>query len=302
MPQESDPTGRLAEIHVEKMVRRMKYDWRQQTDKSRGVDGLIEIYRKGVPTGRFIFVQVKSGLGHLRKTKSKTHYSIRVDAKDVEYWRRFNIPVILVWYNIGADRAYWAQIDINSVSQGGWQVRLSKKCVFGLHSAGDLYQLCRTYYGIEDQLPVVQAPTTPKVTVNDVKETAFRFYDEWRKEHFITPAYGRVRISLRGWRHITAAWRTQRHIVGRLELLGAARQIMLTVPTKHKCREIVKERRVFFMQTAVVQYLHRGNAVVSVITEQYGDAPPTFYSVFEHRTRPKGGDAVHQSLLGATAR
>jgi hypothetical protein len=302
MPQETDPTGRLAEIHVEKMVRRMKYDWRQQTDKSRGVDGLVEIYRKGVPAGRFIFVQVKSGPGHLRKTKSKTHYSIRVDAKDVEYWRRFNIPVILTWYSIETDRAYWAQIDINSASQRGWIVRIPKKNIFGLHSAGDLYQLCRTYYGIEDQLPVVQAPTTPKVTVNDVKATAFKFYNEWRKEDFITPAFGRVRISLRGWRHITAASRSQRHVVRRLELLGAARQIMLTVPTMHKCREIEEERRVFYMQTAVVRYSHRGNAVVSVITETYCGGMPTFYSVFEHRTRPKGWEAVRQSLLGATAR
>src|SRR2546423_1090037 len=125
-----DPTGRLAEIHVEKMVRRMKYDWRQQTDKSRGVDGLIEVYRKRQPTARFIFVQVKSGFGNLRKTKSKTHYTVRLNPNDAKYWSLFNIPIILVWYNVRADRAHWVHIDKNSVTKKGAHIRVPKKFVF----------------------------------------------------------------------------------------------------------------------------------------------------------------------------
>ena len=303
-----DHRARIAQIgesEVALAVAKMNYVWHYRGDRHFGIDAIIEIRRHSKNTGLFLPLQVKTGKGHLAR-ETKTHYVIKVKRKHLEYWVSTPAPTILVWYNIEKRKAFWTKIERDSPPKFKTRVEIPKASKFGTHCAGSLFQLARRSYGYERILPAVSAPPELKPAFSAVKTSAREFYLSWRSEGCVSPTFGPVMITLRGWKHLTADGNTQCKMVRKLELLGAAKRILETVPEYHVCRQTPHRRRdmsltrYFHQQTAVVSYAHRADAIVSVITEQFGGGPVRFYSVFEHEVRRPRRE-VHDGSLGATA-
>jgi len=297
----SESIGKIGELHVETMTHRSGHAWRDQSEKSPHIDGIIEVKESGKFSGKFILVQVKSGKSYLSGFKNKT-FSIKIDPTTAQYLLGVPFPSLFVWYDDNRGRAFWSEVTERNLSPKRSRIRIPKRQSLGEHSYRDMIDVTRRWWGIEDNLPRLDLRIEPRVRVRDIKLSARQFYDEWRKEDFYSAAFGYVNITLKGWRHLTMASRPQEQIVRRLSLLGSAKQILENVPIFHLCRRINDKGISYYMQTAMIREKHRANAVVSVIVEVPDLGTPTFYSVFEHRSRALGGEPVPRGLLGATAR
>lgn len=288
----SDSLGRLGEHYVDEICGRLGCRWRPQHDKSYGLDGFVEVSGKGAKAGDFIFVEVKTGLGNI-SSSSKTHYSVRVDKEHTDYWLSIShrMAIILVWYDPDEKLAYWTPIRRGTVNPSGTAVRIPKDSRFGLHSSGDLKRLCAETYRPTDRFPALDAANLPGIMTDNIKDIARAYYDQWRAEQFIAPAYGHVAVTLSGWRHLTDVSRSQEEIARHLELLGIARLILASLYTRVRAREVPETETTYYKQTAIIRYKHRANALVSVIVKQKKGHPPTFHSVYEGSKRKKGEGA-----------
>jgi len=88
----------------------MKSRWTPSGPNEVGIDGFIELFDSttGKPTGKNIAVQSKALAALCRKGTDTIEYWC--DRRDIEYWLRQNLPVILVVSNPDTPEAYWACI------------------------------------------------------------------------------------------------------------------------------------------------------------------------------------------------
>ncbi len=289
----SDAKHKIAINHVSTIVECMGCDWHDKSEKAFGLDGEIELKRRGQRAGRILMVQVKSGPSYLKK-KTQQELVFDVERKYLEYWKNHLIPVLFIWYNPDQRKAYWTCANSKSLYSEHCEIHVPKSSKFGTHSLPDLRRVAMDLYGPENLLPMIQPPSDLAPKMSTLKEEAWAFYSKWRSEGCFSPAFGQVLITLRGWRHLTASWRTQRSIVRKLQLLPSARTILESLDVFHIQRTLTvqtskgaRERRLY-EQTAIVRYPERRDGVISVITEKLGDEPVRFYSVYEHPKRERG--------------
>lgn len=289
--------GVRGELFVADMVTAIRgFEW-LHTPTASAIDGFIRVR----DTGWFIAVQVKSGQSFVdRETRSE--YVVRLEAADLEYLRRLSFPLLLIWFDPKKRKAYWAEIDRAGMRRT--RVSVPKRHKFGLHSGGDLMQTAGRFFAPAHGYAVIRSAPSLGPKVNDVKKAAWAFYSQWRSTGSWSQAFhDNVQVTLRGWRHLTAAWRTQADAVHKLQLLPIAKSILEACPKLHVCRRIGEgvAERVLYKQTAVVRYGYRSDAIVSVITERLGSGPLQFLSVFEHLRRERGRPVPVDVSLRATA-
>ena len=77
-----------------------------------GTDGIIELRDLwgGAPLGKLLGVQVKSTESgqYIRETDQSFEYLLKPD--DLNYWRGYNIPVIIVLWRQSDGSAYWKDV------------------------------------------------------------------------------------------------------------------------------------------------------------------------------------------------
>lgn len=283
---DSNSVGRLGENFVEGIISALGFDWRAQREKSFGCDGIIEVSRKATKSADLIWAEVKTGTGHLSGA-SQTHYSVKVSKKHTEYWLNVGdrLAVILIWVDLRTGLGFWTQVTRESVSDGGTLIRIPKSSRLGLHSGGDLKSLCDRVYRPNGRFRVLDAPDFSVPMTGNTKKAFREFYDQWRGERFFAPAYGRLIVSLIGWRHLTKVSRPQNEVRQRLELLPVARLVLSSVYTRAIARVIPDSKTTYWRQTAIIKYRHRTAALVSVIVKDKEGHAATFASVYEHVKR-----------------
>lgn len=96
---------------IERIVQEMGYIWRPTPIFDVGIDGEIEIRDPvtGEMTNAFIKVQSKATT---RQFQAETNHSFefRCEQKDLDYWLRGNMPIILIVCRPDTDEAYWVSI------------------------------------------------------------------------------------------------------------------------------------------------------------------------------------------------
>jgi len=96
-----------------------KYDegdllFREQTERDYGVDGEIELFQHGEPTGRIAKIQLKSTEKVIEKLKTVDAVSCSgISKSNLSYCRQKNYPVMLVYVSTADGRFYF--IDLQSV-------------------------------------------------------------------------------------------------------------------------------------------------------------------------------------------
>lgn len=144
-------TERLGIIETDKIVTaEMKWIFREQPITDVGIDAIIEKVEDGNPLGKFIALQIKSGLGnfykapkHLTYTVSRVHYY---------YWLSVNIPVILVAHIPDWEKTYWVEINESKFRKARrkWKLDIPFKQEFNANSEARLEKLL-----IEKQAPLI---------------------------------------------------------------------------------------------------------------------------------------------------
>jgi hypothetical protein len=109
---DSQVLGELGETAVKKIVLETGFLYEQRGRLEAGTDGLIELRdrRSGAPLGKLLGVQVKATVGsnYVRETDKQFEYLLK--GKDLAYWRKYNIPVIIVLWRQSDGSAYWKDV------------------------------------------------------------------------------------------------------------------------------------------------------------------------------------------------
>ncbi|MDD9974030.1 MAG: DUF4365 domain-containing protein [Candidatus Poribacteria bacterium] len=103
--------GQLGANLIERIVLEMGYIWRATSIFDVGIDGEIEIRDPitGEMTNTIIKVQAKATT-NLFQAETDDSFEYNCTQKDLDYWLRGNVPVILIVCRLGTDAAYWVSI------------------------------------------------------------------------------------------------------------------------------------------------------------------------------------------------
>lgn len=103
------PTERLGVNETEKIVmKNLGWIFREQPIIDVGIDAIIELVIENEPSGKFIAVQIKSGLSNFHKTeKYLSHYVTNIH---YNYWLNLCIPIIIIAHLPDEGKTYWQEI------------------------------------------------------------------------------------------------------------------------------------------------------------------------------------------------
>lgn len=149
------------ELEVQRVAVEAGWLYRPRAGLDVGIDLELEPVVAGVPTGRIIKAQVKSGVSYFERD-NRERFAFRADAPDVRYWRRVNTPLLIVLYHPGERAAYavefheYARANASELSKGLiWferqHDRLTAQKLHALHQ--------RETASSEDGTPVPLPPT-----------------------------------------------------------------------------------------------------------------------------------------------
>ncbi len=106
----SDITGALGVNIIERRLLEMGYLWYPSGGVEAGIDGRLEIRAEsGEVTNLVISVQSKATDGAFQ-SETPSHFSFGCSDRDLQYWLRGNLPVILICSRPRTDEAYWVSI------------------------------------------------------------------------------------------------------------------------------------------------------------------------------------------------
>lgn len=90
--------------------------FRELTGRDYGVDGQIELFENGEPTGRIAYIQLKGTSKKIEKLKRTDEVSCTgISKSNISYCRQQNVPVMLAYISTADNTFYY--IDLQSVYQ-----------------------------------------------------------------------------------------------------------------------------------------------------------------------------------------
>ena len=103
--------GQQGVNHIERIVQKMGYIWRTTSIFDVGIDGEIEIRDPvtGEMTNAIIKVQSKATTKPFQ-SETANSFEYHCEQKDLDYWLRGNVPIVLVVCRPDTDEAYWVSI------------------------------------------------------------------------------------------------------------------------------------------------------------------------------------------------
>lgn len=81
--------------------RKGDYLYRELTERDYGIDGIVECFENGVPTGKIAFVQIKGTSKTIIPQKNKPVVScVGISKSNLQYAKQNRIPVILLYVSL----------------------------------------------------------------------------------------------------------------------------------------------------------------------------------------------------------
>lgn len=116
--------------------------------KDVGVDANIEQVINGIPTAKYISVQLKTGLGNVYQSADGS-FVFYFDEPHYLYWTSSSIPVILVLCDIDTDTLYWTPILKNRIKKTpkGYKIRIIRDSQISEQTSQEFDILINTYQG-----------------------------------------------------------------------------------------------------------------------------------------------------------
>jgi len=135
-------TERLGVIETDRIVTKfLGWIFREQPIIDVGLDAFIEESENGQPKGRFIAVQIKTGIGNFHFTdKYLTYYVSHIH---YNYWLNLQLPIILVAHIPGNEKTYWQEInEVNfKKTKKRWKIVIPKSQELNKKSKKNLEQI-----------------------------------------------------------------------------------------------------------------------------------------------------------------
>jgi len=257
--------------------------------KTPHIDGVLQIFDAEHDCSRYINVQIKTGESHVRSRWGKKGAMLYLRLEDIRDWKTAGHPTIVVWVpgEEESPKAYWRNAQYAKIRASGVKLKASNK--FDKAAFAPLLRLAREHAGILTA-PLLSSMPLFGTKVRDVKEVAWQFYQEWRNEGARNPLLKKIRITRKGWRHLTRAELPQSLICHKLSLLPCAKEIIATSRQLRFMRKFTRNGRdiVIVRLTGALKERHRVIAIIDVVVEKefcIGSprAEYTFLSVYERR-------------------
>jgi hypothetical protein len=236
--------GDVGEFIVATRVSEMEGKYNHIGGNYPSIDGQIQL--EDPDTGAFYYlnVQVKTGTKCISGNKAKRKFfSLNLEKKHIFDWQQSNSPTIAVWVDLDDDSAekcvLWA--DAKLARLGATKLRLYRKNLFNETALPKLLDIARKHAGRPD-IARLRSAALFSITLAEVKQQAWEFYSQWRSDGSVSPTFGRVNITLRGWRHLTRPSSSIPAIIHKLSLLRMARELLETSHQSRFLRRIEPSR------------------------------------------------------------
>lgn len=290
---------RTGQIGVNVVERIILHEWSgrwQPIDSANddGIDGLVFLESRGIPTGQIVFVQVKC-------TKLKPNgngmTAIPIEREkllmNIERWRRVVGAAILVHVNSATLAATWVNLR-GKDALGNTQVFVPAASAFNKNSRKLVARLCGTLH--RDLLMKkikVSALDFPYFTeTKHIQPAAREFYRGLQSSNIQLGKSGpRVRFTKEGWKHLTRQDRPRAVQLQSFQLLGTIRKIVESASAAD-IKEIVPKKNSSIEQAyliAAVSFTFRQTAVVKIVLWKRNDPVLginySFHTIYEPRRR-----------------
>lgn len=296
MGMDSQRTGQIGVNIVERIVLQ-EWGGRWQSIDSvndDGVDGLVFLESRGVPTGQIVFVQVKC----TKKTpKGNGDIAVPIERQkllmNIDRWRRVVGAAILVHVNSSTLEATWVNLR-NKNAIGNTQVFVPATSLFNKLAKKTIAQLCGTIHR-DFLMRKVKVSSLDFPYLNDKRHIQSAAHDFYRDLGLSKIHLGKsgavVNFTKEGWKHITRQSRARSVQLQSFQLLGTIRKIL-----ESACDSDVKEIRpkkdsiveqVYLI--AAVSFTFRQTAVVKLVlwkrTDPIIGVNYSFHTIYEPRRR-----------------
>ncbi|MEO1324729.1 MAG: DUF4365 domain-containing protein, partial [Pseudomonadota bacterium] len=121
----SQMLGERGESAVRTRFLSMEFQFDGRSRLEVGIDGMAEVMIEGEPQARMIAVQIKTTETGKYASETDNGFTYLLDPDDLKYWRRSNLPVILVLYRISDESYYWKDVSLGA-GEGARKLRFSK--------------------------------------------------------------------------------------------------------------------------------------------------------------------------------
>lgn len=125
---EKHSTGRIGVHMCGAMFEEHDFIFREEAIEDYGIDAIIETKEDGVPSGKLIAVQIKSGESYFSK-QDENHIVYYIDNKHRDYWINHSLPVIIALYKKESNECFWEVVDKQTLipTKTQWKILVPKK-------------------------------------------------------------------------------------------------------------------------------------------------------------------------------
>jgi hypothetical protein len=112
------PIERLGVNAVDRQILRFGWIFRELSVADYGVDAEIEICDDGIPTGRLLKCQIKSGATWFTERNAEG-IVFRDSDRHFKYWLGHSLPVVVALYEPKSEQIWWEHITVSKVQRAG---------------------------------------------------------------------------------------------------------------------------------------------------------------------------------------
>ncbi|WP_342637400.1 DUF4365 domain-containing protein [Rhizobium leguminosarum] len=185
---ETDPAVRLAIDAVEKIfVRDFKWAFRRLPESGIGIDARAEILDQGLPTGRFLPLQIRAMSFQAERGGDYIHHG---EKKHLDYWTMHSLPVCVIVVDNHTGLTLWQMVEKGRLEEtdAEWSIAVpptnllnaAARLGFEVVTPSDEESLLRSVFALDRALMEAMQD-----------QTAFFLWDEWGDA---TPIFCNLRI------------------------------------------------------------------------------------------------------------
>lgn len=108
---DSDRTARIGVHNVAALiVEDFGWKFHELYESDYGIDAFAEVAVGGRPTGRLVGLQIRSGPSYFTEESRGHGWIIRGPKRHLNYWLEYQLPVLIVLFDMRARRAHWVHV------------------------------------------------------------------------------------------------------------------------------------------------------------------------------------------------
>ena len=117
--------------------------YRDITERDYGIDGLIEMFDNGKPTGKIAFIQIKGTQKILQPLiRTPNMISCTISSSNTYYAYQKNIPIILIYVSVSTDNFYF--LELNEIGDELKEIKGETKNVhIPITSKDNIEEICK---------------------------------------------------------------------------------------------------------------------------------------------------------------